>query len=434
MKVCLKGLAINPQAQLEPSSDNNFGDTYMKQPTLLVVDDESDNLDALERIFRKRYHFLRANSGAEALALLANNSRVDVIISDQRMPQMTGVEFLEKTLLTHPKTVRILLTGYTEIDSIIAAVNQGHIFRYITKPWDTTDLSNSVEQAMDYYARGEQLEIKNQELEKALKELKILDETKSKFMILINHELKTPLTVISSFLDLLLESQPSEDQKTYLDRIKKSTDRLKEIVDDTLILTQHMAGLMKWNPQPGSLNEILKSTLARFTHDLHKKSLHSRLALSAEPERTINFDSLLLQRALMHLLANAVRFAPANSEILVHTQLCLLNSQLPVHNTNHSSQQNLPPEQPTSGQLIGQLVVIENDGPHIPDTVLNQLQTPFKLQNEIMNHSKGLGLGLSVVEAILQKHHSQLKVENLSPSTSENPSANARIRVSFVLT
>lgn len=440
MKVYLRGLAVNLQPQLASWCDDTFGDACMMQPTLLAVDDESDNLDALERIFRKRYRFLRASSGVEALALLANNSRVDVIISDQRMPQMTGVEFLEKTLTTHPKTVRILLTGYTDIDSIIAAVNQGHIFRYITKPWDTTDLSNSVEQAMDYYARGEQLEIKNQELEKALRELKILDETKSKFMILINHELKTPLTVISSFLDLLLESQPSEDQKTYLDRIKKSTDRLKEIIDDTLILTQHMAGLMKWNPQPGSLNEVLKNTLVRFNNDLHKKSIHSRLALSPEPERVMTFDALLLQRALMHLLSNAIRFAPASSEILVHTQLYPLNPPLSSPNSSEApplssdSSQRKPPTTPTYPlPSMGQLVVIENDGPAIPDAVLNQLQTPFKLQNEMMNHSKGLGLGLSVVEAILQKHHSQLKIENLKPSTSENTSPNSRIRVSFIL-
>lgn len=375
----------------------------MKQPTLLVVDDESDNLDALERIFRKRYHFLRANSGAEALALLSAHPSVDVIISDQRMPQMTGVEFLEKTLITHPKTVRILLTGYTDIDSIIAAVNQGHIFRYITKPWDTTDLSNSVEQAMDYYARGEQLAIKNQELEKALKELKILDETKSKFMILINHELKTPLTVISSFLDLLLEAHPSDDQKTYLDRIKKSTERLKEITDDTLILTHHMAGLMKWNPQPGSLNELGRSTLARFAPDFNKKELSSRMNFSTEPQKSLSFDTPLMQRALMHLVSNAIRFAPANSEILMETQL-------------HPQ---------------GQFFLIENEGPRIPDSVLNQLQTPFKLQNEIMNHSKGLGLGLSVVEAILQKHQSQLTIENLN--ISDHPNSSSRIRASFFL-
>ena len=177
----------------------------MQKQTLLIVDDESDNLDALERIFRKRYHLLKANSGAEALQLISHHPDIAVIITDQRMPQMTGVEFLEKTLSSHPKTVRILLTGYTEIESIIAAVNQGHIFRYITKPWDTTDLTNSIEQAMEHYSRGSLLEEKNQALEKAFSELKLLDQAKSKFMILINHELKTPLTIINSFLSLLVK-------------------------------------------------------------------------------------------------------------------------------------------------------------------------------------------------------------------------------------
>jgi len=375
----------------------------MNQPTLLVVDDETDNLDALERIFRKRYHFLRANSGAEALQLLKNNPRVDVIISDQRMPQMTGVEFLEKTLSTHSKTVRILLTGYTEIDSIIAAVNQGHIFRYITKPWDSTDLSNSVEQAMDYYARGEQLELKNKELEKAFKELKILDETKNKFMILINHELKTPLTVISSFLELLLESHPTEDQKTYLDRIKKSTERLKEIIDDTLILTQHTAGIIKINLQAGSINEILRNALVSFQNEVSKKNLLTQLNLSTDPLESISFDPPLLQKVIKHLIGNAIRFAPNNSEIKLETHL----------------------------QVNGQLITIENEGPKIPEYVIERLQTPFKLQSEIMNHSKGLGLGLSVVDAVLQRHNSQLIIENIKGS--ENPKFNSRVRVSFLI-
>lgn len=375
----------------------------MNQPTLLVVDDESDNLDALERVFRKRYRFLRANSGAEALSLLAQNPRIDVIISDQRMPQMTGVEFLEKTLTTHSKTVRILLTGYTDIDSIIAAVNQGHIFRYITKPWDTTDLSNSVEQAMDYYARGEQLEIKNQELEKAFKELKTLDETKNKFMILINHELKTPLTVISSFLELLLEAHPNEEQKNYLDRIKKSTQRLKEIIEDTLILTHHIAGLLKWNPQPGSIHELLQKIIPSFENEFHKKNLKVQWQLSAEPRPSPSFDSLLLQRALRHLIANALLSAPNGSELLIKTTL----------------------------QSQGQLIVLENLGSPIPAIVLERLHSPFKLQEEIMNHSKGLGLGLSVVNAIFQQHRIPWSIENIPAP--ENPFSSNVIRTSFTI-
>lgn len=370
----------------------------MSKQTLLVVDDELDNLDALERIFRKRYHFLRANSGQEALHLLEQTPKVDVIITDQRMPQMTGVELLEKTLTSHPKMVRILLTGYTDIDSIIAAVNQGHIFRYITKPWDTTDLTNSVEQAMEHYARGHQLEIKNRELEAALSELQRLDQAKSKFMILINHELKTPLTVINSFLGLLLETRVDEEQSTYLDRIKKSTSRLQEVIDDTLILTQQAMGLIKLNRQSGTLAAVVKSSLEDLKEEAQKKSIEFTLKDVAPSVPNLTFDAILLRRTLRHLMGNAIRFAPNNSKVEVSLV--------------------------SSGST--QTLTIENKGSPIPQHLIDKLHTPFNLQTEIMNHSKGLGLGLSVSDAILQAHQSRLIIENIMIQEQ-----NSAVRVSF---
>ncbi|MCM2281913.1 MAG: response regulator, partial [Bdellovibrionaceae bacterium] len=173
--------------------------------TILCVDDESDNVDALERLFRRQYRVLKATSGREALDLLARN-QVTVIISDQRMPNMSGVEFLAESIQSHPMAIRILLTGYTDIESVIAAINSGQVYRYVTKPWDPVDLSNAVEKAVERYEIGEELREKNAALQNALEELQTLDEAKSNFMILINHELKTPLTAILSFGDLLAET------------------------------------------------------------------------------------------------------------------------------------------------------------------------------------------------------------------------------------
>lgn len=372
----------------------------MTGPTLLVVDDEADNLDALERIFRKRYRFLRANSGAEALDILKSNPDIDVIITDQRMPQMTGVELLEKTLQSHPDTVRILLTGYTEIDSIIAAVNQGHIFRYITKPWDSTDLSNSVDQAMEHYSRGKLLQIKNQELEKALSDLKLLDEAKSKFMILINHELKTPLTVISSFLGLLAESRLDDEQKTFISRIDKSAQRLQEIIDDTFILTHHAAGTLKPKFQTANLLTLANETWESLIGERTKKNLSLQGPPSETPTSMVVLDATLMRKALKHLFMNAIRFAPSDSAV----SWTYLSS-------------------PNSVQLS-----VENSGPAIPDQVLNKLHTPFNLQSEIMNHTKGLGLGLSVADAILQIHRSRLDIQNRQDSN-----LGSMVRVSFTI-
>src|SRR5699024_806867 len=106
--------------------------------TILVVDDEADNVDALERLFRRKYNVLKATSGRQALELLADQ-KVSLIVTDQRMPNMTGVEFLAESMKSHPETIRILLTGYTDIESVISAVNSGQIYRYLTKPWDPVD-------------------------------------------------------------------------------------------------------------------------------------------------------------------------------------------------------------------------------------------------------------------------------------------------------
>lgn len=106
----------------------------MQKQTILCVDDEIDNVQALERIFRQKYTVLKATSGREALDVLDHHrGPVALIITDQRMPEMTGVELLSHTIEKFPDTIRILLTGYTDIESVVSAVNTGQISRYLTK-------------------------------------------------------------------------------------------------------------------------------------------------------------------------------------------------------------------------------------------------------------------------------------------------------------
>lgn len=133
---------------------------------VLVVDDEIDNLQLFMRTFRKNYNVLMANSGHEALEILSNN-KVDVIISDQKMPVMGGSEFLAKSIDISPDSIRILVTAYTDANALISSINQAKIFRYVKKPWNPDDLLNIVYQALELY----QLNIDNQELVLDLKEL-----------------------------------------------------------------------------------------------------------------------------------------------------------------------------------------------------------------------------------------------------------------------
>lgn len=122
-----------------------------QKPRLLVVDDEPDNLDLLYRTFRREYQVLRAESGSKALEVLEDDGEVAVIISDQRMPDMSGTEFLSKTVPDFPDTVRIILTGFTDVTDLVQAINSGQVYRYITKPWEPNKLKQLVQKAASTY-------------------------------------------------------------------------------------------------------------------------------------------------------------------------------------------------------------------------------------------------------------------------------------------
>jgi adenylate cyclase len=118
-------------------------------PVVLLVDDEPSVLSALKRLLRPtRYLVLTAESGAAALDLLAS-AKVDLIVSDMRMPYMSGAEFLAHAQALYPDTMRILLTGYSEIESVVRAINEGGVYRYLNKPWDDQDLLLTVAQALE---------------------------------------------------------------------------------------------------------------------------------------------------------------------------------------------------------------------------------------------------------------------------------------------
>ena len=156
----------------------------MTERTLLLVDDEENILSALTRLLRRdAYHILRAGSGKEGLELLAAN-KVGVIISDQRMPEMSGVEFLSQVKELYPDTVRIMLSGYTELNSVADAINRGAIYKFLTKPWEDDLLRANVEEAFHRYEMkmenvrlsrevqesNEKLMLNNRELEKRVEE------------------------------------------------------------------------------------------------------------------------------------------------------------------------------------------------------------------------------------------------------------------------
>jgi len=140
---------------------------------ILIVDDEAANLNTLERLFRKDHDVLTAGSGSEALALLEHHD-VALLISDQRMPEMNGLELMERTTALRPHMVRILLTGYTDVSSLIDAINSGRVYKYVTKPWSNDDLVMTVMRALEHYETlksRHEVQMVNQRLRNRLSEI-----------------------------------------------------------------------------------------------------------------------------------------------------------------------------------------------------------------------------------------------------------------------
>jgi response regulator RpfG family c-di-GMP phosphodiesterase len=118
------------------------------KPAILVVDDESEILYSLRGLLRKEYDFHAAQSGYEGLKVL-ERAAIQVVLADQRMPEMTGVDFLAQVRARYPDTTRLLLTGYADLHAVIDAINHGHVFHYITKPWDPDGLRLVLRQACE---------------------------------------------------------------------------------------------------------------------------------------------------------------------------------------------------------------------------------------------------------------------------------------------
>ncbi len=357
--------------------------------SILCVDDELDNVEALERLFRKKYKVYKATSGEAALKILAEHP-VTVIISDQRMPNMTGVEFLTQSTEIVPNAIRILLTGYTDINSVIAAINSGQIYRYVTKPWDSVDLENAIDKAVERYEMGAELKEKNLALATANEELKTLDKAKSDFMMLVNHELKTPLTAIMSFSDLLKETNLDDDQTKFLSRIQASTSRLEGLVNDVLEFLSAESRLTPIKKMKLNAKSIEAMKSPKLEDLLKKKSL----LLSFNIEGGHFFaDEKILRNVFARLIENAAKFADSSSEIIVSGRNVDRNFEIEIYN---------------------QTSLIKLDK-------IKSLMKSFTLNEDAFNHSGGNGLGLSICQALLKLQNTQLKFE----------STDAGVRVSF---
>lgn len=257
---------------------------------ILFVDDELNILSALKRLFMdERFEVITANSGKEAVQLLHRDKSVAVIVSDQRMPEMTGAEFLEKAGTLAPDAVKIILTGYADIQAAMDAINKGGAYRYISKPWNDEELISTIREAASRYA--------------LLQENRRLTE--------IVHRQNAELKQWSSQLEYDVQRQTIEIQKKN-DELRKVNDRLQKTFRDsisafaglielrdrtTLSHSRNVADLAAQAARDMALpgEEIETITVAALLHDIGKIGIPDVVLLK-------NFDALNPEEQQEYLL------------------------------------------------------------------------------------------------------------------------------------
>lgn len=159
--------------------------------TILCIDDEQNIQNALKRLLRKeKYRLLTCSSGKEGLEVLAN-TQVHLVISDQRMPEMSGTDFLKQVKERYPDIIRIILTGYTDVDTITRSINEGHIYKFFLKPWNDQHLTLEIRQALEQY-----------ELIEANKKLARMTVQQNEELRTINENLEAIVAERTSFLEI----------------------------------------------------------------------------------------------------------------------------------------------------------------------------------------------------------------------------------------
>lgn len=134
-----------------------------KKINILYIDDEENNIISFRAVFRLRYQIYSATNALDAMAIM-ETTPIQIIITDQRMPNITGTQFLEKVLEKFPESMRILLTGYSDVAAVTEAVNKGKIYHYLTKPWNEAEMEQTINRAYEVYEANQQQKEMNDKL------------------------------------------------------------------------------------------------------------------------------------------------------------------------------------------------------------------------------------------------------------------------------
>ena len=347
------------------------------------------------------------------------NERVHIVMSDQRMPEMTGVEMLSKVKAAHPDTIRLLFTAYADLSAVIDAINEGNVYRYIAKPWQVDDLKATLKQAYDFYRLQEErrflvkeVQAKNVLLASANADLRRGNDMKKAFIKVASHELRTPLTILLGLSEHAVRMTKSiPDLHALAERIRMSGVRLHERVDQMVKLLLAESFERPLHRQEVDVVSLIQTSVGEVRQFAELRQQHLETAVPDDLGK-INVEPDKIRDALTQLLINAIKFTPNGGTIRLTAARERLN-QPEAQATGHADPAARAPG--LSGKLH---ITVADTGMGIEPENLATIFEPFFTRYDVSRHSSGtfeynksgLGLGLSVAKAFVEMHAGTLTV------------------------
>jgi len=365
-----------------------------KNCAILYVDDEEMSLKFFHRAFGKKFRVLIAANAAEGYRLLEQHrNEIGLLMTDQRMPGEKGVQFLERARQLHPRAIRILTTAYSELDVAIEAVNSGAIYKYVTKPWDISQLRVTLQRALEFFIVQRERDLLLKEKLSALQKMMVTDRVFSLEILAarMGHYVRNPLVAVRTFLDLvpqkLLEEKGDGEHthnpnfwKEFYEQTQAEIRRITELLADLVTATEKSDSPILCELQ---LDETVARSVEKLKDSLSQKSIKVVNQIPPGlPPLVVEWEKF--QRLFDLLLKDEIISLPAGSHIFLSARL-----------------------RPGKDQEVE--IEVRNDGPGWPEEPLRSAFDPFSLQ--IGGHQE-FGLNLMACYFIVYHHGGRIEVQN----------------------
>ncbi|MBF0556122.1 MAG: response regulator [Nitrospirae bacterium] len=376
----------------------------MGRQSILIVDDEPDILEALSDTFMYDYEVHRAGSAAEAMAILQNNT-IDLILTDQRMPEMTGSELLARVDTQYPNMGKILLTGYSDISATVDAINRGRVDKYLTKPWDNDKIRRIVMEVLQ--VRMQRMIADSKTLEEQLVQNAKMASI-GELAAGIAHEINNPVGFIHSnmgnlrkfFLkisDLIAvydELELPAASKEAIQKVKSDINydylktRINEMIERSIVGTERIQKIIMdlrsfsrrdtGEAAEADINEAIDTTSRFLTYE-YKERINITRDFGTLPRVVCNIGKL--NQVFLNILANACQAIEGNGEVKIKTR--------------------------SEGENVK--IEVSDTGSGIPKDRIDKIFETFYTTKPI---GKGTGMGLSISLSIMKQHKGQITVDS----------------------